>query len=120
MLSFVLKKSEACRFRQKGRSARRDAGRIPSAGFDRGTTTPDGLFHENLSLYIIFASRLKTVSTVPYGRACSFLTGCSEKARAADAKEVGVEDPAEETICSPDRKSNWHQHMEVPLKIKGF
>src|SRR4051812_35859908 len=39
-------------------------------------TTPDGLFHENLSLYIIFAFRLKTVSTLPDGTACSFLTGC--------------------------------------------
>jgi|SRR4051794_26121149 hypothetical protein len=55
--------------------ARRDAGIIPSAGCDRGTTTPDGLFHENLLLRSI-NSNYHQPSTFPCGRPCRFLTGC--------------------------------------------
>jgi hypothetical protein len=40
--------------------------------------------------------------------------------RAADAKEVGVEDPAEETFCHPNQSLKEHFVGHISATLDGF
>jgi hypothetical protein len=51
----------------------------------------------------------------------TLLKGKRKRVRATDAKEVGVKDPAEETICSPDKfkvRGRVPSHQPVSMIAK--